>query len=370
MWTKKIKPFAIAGAAAMVITLAPGLAVAQTQPPLQNGPYGAAPYGQMPARQMSPPMSPQIGTVNYIQGQVSVNGAPVTAAQMGRMGIGQNDVLNTGVGKAEILLTPGVFLRLGNNAGVRMISTDLAAPRVEVVSGEALIEVDRNIPNARVDVMVHGADAAIVKAGLYRFNATTGDVAVYDGKVDVNFNGQSKEISGGHEIALNGGPLKSVHFDKKSRDDLYVWSNVRSNYLAEASGSMAQNIYAGESPYWGGTGWYWDPYFDAWSWLPGDGLFWSPFGYPFYSAGLWPYYGGFYGHGGYGHGFGHGWNGHGGAAGFTGHAGLGSAAIARSGGFHGSGFAGGGGFHGGGFGGGGFHGGGGGFHGGGGGGRR
>jgi hypothetical protein len=286
-------------------------------------------------------MMPPAGTVNYVQGQVSVNGMPVTAADMGRIAIEPNDALTTGVGKAEVLLTPGVFLRVGNNANVRMISTDLAAPRVEIVSGEALIEVDRNIPGARVNVMERGADAAIVKAGLYRFDATTGNIAVYDGKLDVSFNGQSKGVGGGHQLALNNGPkLKTTDFDKKTQDELYAWSNVRSNYLAEANAATAQYIYEGYAPY-SGLGWYWNPYYAMWSWLPGDGYFWSPFGYPFFSVAWAPYFGA----------FGHGWYGHGPVAGFAGHAGIGSAAIARSGGFAGAGLRGGGfaggGFHGG-----------------------
>jgi hypothetical protein len=57
---------------------------------------------------------------------------------------------------------------------------------------------------------------------------------------------------------------------------------VRAQYLAEANQSTARTVYVSGGGWWG-PGWYWNPYFAMYSWLPGDGFFWSPFGYPFFS---------------------------------------------------------------------------------------
>jgi len=97
--------------------------------------------------------------------------------------------------------------------------------------------------------------------------------------------------------------------------------------------STAQSAYSGYGPFWG-AGWYWNPYFAFWSWLPGDGYFFSPFGYPFFSPAYVMYAPGFY-RGGFGH-----------RGGFParGFASGGVALAPRAGGFAG----GGGGFHGGG----------------------
>ena len=47
---------------------------------------------------------------------------------------------------------------------------------------------------------------------------------------------------------------------------------------------------------WGGWGgWYWDPWFSAFTFMPAGGIFYSPFGWGFYSPGLVyraPFYGG------------------------------------------------------------------------------
>jgi len=222
------------------------------------------------------------GTVNYVEGQVSIDGKPLNARQDGNTQVQPNQSLMTANGKAEMLLSPGVFVRTGSNSEVRLVSNGLVAPTIEVVRGQAMVEVDQKLKDARIDVLEHGATASILKDGLYRFDSDANRVEVVDGQMRITENGQSKDIGKGKEIVLNGEPLKAVGFDRKAEDDLYHWSSVRSSYLAEANGATAQNIYVGYGPDWG-SGWYWSPYFAAWSWLPGDGFFYSPFGYPFFS---------------------------------------------------------------------------------------
>lgn len=284
------------------------------------------------------------GTINYVEGQVSLNGNPIGTNQSGQLTMQNGQMVSTGQGKAEILLSPGAFLRVGNNSQVQMINSGLANPRVEVVAGEAMLEVDAKPKMAALDVMVRGADASILKEGLYKFDAGEGVVGVIDGKVAVTDNGQTKDFGKGKEVALNGGGvLKTVSFDPKAEDELYRWSDVRASYEAEANAASAQNIYVNGG--WGmgyGPGWFWNPYFDTFAWMPYDGFFWSPFGYPFFSPAYAVYVPRFYG----GHSF---------AAGarpaFTGRAGVATPnfrASVPAAHFAGGGFAGGG-FHGGGF---------------------
>jgi hypothetical protein len=226
------------------------------------------------------------GTVNYIEGQVSIDGNPMAVKQDGSAALNANQVLSVGNGKAEILLSPGTFLRVGNNSEIRMISPTLADPSVEVVRGEAMVEVDYKPKQARLDIMERGVTADLLKEGLYRFDADEAKVEVIDGKAAIADNGQNKEIGKGKELVLNGAGLKPVSFDRKKEDDLYRWSDVRASYLAQANEASARTVYVGGG--WGmgwGPGWFWNPYFATYSWLPGDGYFWSPFGYPFFSPG-------------------------------------------------------------------------------------
>ena len=86
-------------------------------------------------------ISAKPGAVNYIEGPVSINGTPLTANAK-RVFVNTNDSLETASGsKAEMLLTPGVFVRLGSASSVKMVSPSLADTAIEVTRGEVVVEV-------------------------------------------------------------------------------------------------------------------------------------------------------------------------------------------------------------------------------------
>ena len=268
------------------------------------------------------------GTLNYVEGQVAVAGRTVSTRSVGSVQVRSNQVLETGQGRAEMLLTPGVFLRLGDNSSVRMVSPGLANTRVEVLRGQAIVEVAELFKDNNLWIGMNGASTRLDKQGLYAFNADTQLVQVFDGKATVQQNDRQKDLGKGRELALNG-TWKVAHFDTKSQaaqDPLYAWSNLRSEYEAEASMQSAKNVFVAGGPYWYGPGWYWNPYWDMYGFIPGEGIWYSPFGWPFYSPYIAYGYGFGYGFGGYGRGF----------VGVRGHGHLSGGAVA----LRGSGFAG------------------------------
>lgn len=315
---------------------------------------------------------PQPGTINFIEGQASIGSQSLTDKSVGSTTLMAGQSLATQNGRAEILLTPGIFLRVGDNSSVRMVSPGLANTVLSLDKGRAMLEVTEIRPQNNVRIEEDGASAQVLKTGLYDFDADHAQIRVFDGKAKVQAGDQQTDVKGGHELTLNNSPkLKAQSFDKKAHeDDLYRWASLRSSYLAEANVDIARRYaggYGAAPGLWYGTGWYWDPWFGSYTFLPADGIFFNPFGWgfysPFYAYGA-PYFGfGYYHH------FGAGYHPpfvarEGGRAGFS----RGAFGSPR-GGFNGrtGGFARSGGFARGGFGGGGFHGGAGGFHGGGGG---
>ncbi|MGB8062095.1 MAG: FecR domain-containing protein [Candidatus Sulfotelmatobacter sp.] len=302
------------------------------------------------------------GTLNYVEGQASMGEQALNSKSVGTADLENGQVLETGNGKAEMLLTPGVYLRLGSNSSVKMVSNSLTNTQVSLRQGEAMLEVDDLYKENFIHISQPGADTRVVKTGLYDFNANDQLVRVFDGKAIVSADDRNTTVKKGREVALNSARLKATHFNKKEltqNNDLYRWSSLRSEYLSEANIDEAQAYYANGwyGPGWWGPGWYWDSWFDGFTFLPGDGFFYNPFGWGFYSPLMaWdaPYYGGFRGY--------HHFDGTRSVAigrGFHNHAVTSFRGGYGAGGFHGGGFHGGG-FHGGGFGGGGFHGGGGG----------
>ncbi len=53
----------------------------------------------------------------------------------------KGQTLATEDARAEVLLTPGVFLRLGSHSSFKMVSNLLSDTRLEVLSGTAIVEV-------------------------------------------------------------------------------------------------------------------------------------------------------------------------------------------------------------------------------------
>jgi hypothetical protein len=290
----------------------------------------------------------QPGTLNYVEGQVSLEAAALNTRSVGNTTIQPGQTLTTKIGRAEILLTPGVFLRVGSNSTLRMVSPDLTHTEVALEKGKADIEVDQIYKENDILIDQGGAQTQLLKVGLYAFNVPKGTMRVFNGEAAVFAQGSDDKqkpvlVKASHKLALGSSPAKPQHFDKEgSQDGLYAWSSLRSEYLGEANENLATE-YAGVDGV--NPGWFWDPAFLGYTWLPGDGMLFSPFGYGFYS----PLYleggGVFYNRGGFGRG------------GYRG-------GYGPRGGHYGGGVRPGGGFHGGV--GGGFHGGGGGFHGGGG----
>jgi hypothetical protein len=248
---------------------------------------------------------PQPGTVNYIEGQVAIGSQALDDKSVGSAKLRAGQTLSTDNGRAEILLTPGILLRVDNHSVLQMVSPGLADTITTLNKGRALVEVTEIHPQNNVRIGEGGASIQLLKPGLYDFDANRGLIRVFDGKAVVQIAGRQIDLDGGHQLNLTAsGKLKSQKFDRaSSTDDFYRWASLRSSYLAEANVDAARR-YAGASGFapsvWYGDGWYWDPWFGAYTFIPGDGIFFDPFGWGFYSP--WfafgaPYFG--YGYGGY-----------------------------------------------------------------------
>lgn len=293
------------------------------------------------------------GTLNYVEGSATLDGQTIGQHAVGSAMLGPGQTITTTNGRVEVLLTPGVYLRLAHDSAVQMVSPDLTNTVVRVEHGRAAIEVDQLFKGNDIHIVEDNVPVQLIKTGLYEFDADRGGVLVFSGEAAVQkADGKWETIKSKHDLNVaERVTMKPAKFnvDQQEQSGLYRWSSLRSDYLAEANQQMAGYYGAGYAP-----GWYWDPYMVDYTFL-GAYPFMSPFGWGFYPMGYmgmgWGgiYGGGFYGRGYYGHGPGP----HGPVN--TRAGGFGGPAVHSSQAFHGGGGFGG--FHGGGMG--GFHGGGG-----------
>jgi hypothetical protein len=309
------------------------------------------------SRQQAAPVGP--GAINYVEGQASLNGQSLAPGSVGTATLRPGQTLDTGNGYVEMLLTPGAFLRVGNNSQVQIISAGLADTKVQLNRGTSMIEVDQLVKGAHLAVTMNGATSEIEKKGLYEFDSSQQAIRVFKGTARVTEAARTQKLESGNQVLLTGNqPLKRHDIDEKTlkTEPLYVWSKTRSEDESQASAMAASNAGAYAMA---GPGWFWDPAWNFYGFWPLEAELYSPFGWGFYS----PAFFGFYG--GYGLGFGYGypayWYGHPGfgthivrpgiSTRVNGFRGASSFRTPAAGGFHGGGFHSGsmgGGFHGGG----------------------
>jgi hypothetical protein len=221
------------------------------------------------------------GTLNYVEGQAAMGGQSLDAKSVGTE-LGEGQSITTLNGKAEILLTPGVFLRLGPNTSATIVKASLTDTEVQLNQGHAMIEADQVFPANHLRVTQGPFAIDLQKRGLYDFDAAENQVRVFDGEAVATNGSHRIELKGGHELNVATGDMKAHGYDKKAFEgDLYNWSSLRSSYLAEANITAARTYVSGPG-FWG-AGWYWNSWYGAYTFIPADGFFYAPFGWGFYS---------------------------------------------------------------------------------------
>jgi hypothetical protein len=247
---------------------------------------------------------PRPGTVNYVEGAASLEGRPLRQKDLGSLAMDAGEVLSTAQGKAEILLTPGVFLRLDDRSSIKMVAPDITPTQVELDQGRIGIEVDELYPQNDLEIIVAGVTTQLLKPGYYEFDANPARVQVFHGRASVAVGDDKfRLVKDHHEFTLgDNAKVKPANFVARGvGDSLYNWSSLRSEYLAQANNQIAGQ-YAGVDGF--SPGWYWDPYMWDYTFIGMD-PYWSMFGYGFYPPWGWDggYWGGYYGGGYYGGGY-------------------------------------------------------------------
>ena len=224
------------------------------------------------------------GVVNYTEGAVRLNGQPVESTVTHYPDIKENGVLSTAEGRAEILLTPGVVLRLAENGSVKMLTNRLIDTRLELMSGSAVVEADQVAKETKVTVVVRDGAVSIVKPGLYRFDTEPARLKVFRGSAEVETAGVSTPVGSGRMLGLEGGKQAVEKFNAEDTDALDHWSRRRGEYMSIANVSSATSLLnTGFSPMGCVPSWRYNMWFGMNTYMPCSGYLYSPYGYGFWS---------------------------------------------------------------------------------------
>ncbi|MEO8648869.1 MAG: FecR family protein [Acidobacteriota bacterium] len=238
-------------------------------------------------------ISARAGGVNFAQGAVAVLRKDGTGSRLikgDKLEIG--DRVSTGAdGRAEILLNPGSYLRLGGNSAFEFKTTSLDDLKLLVDRGSAILEVFA-ADDFDVFIKTPKVTFRLFETGVYRIDVKDNGfstIAVWKGKAMVN--GSEEAIKDGREATVGANGVTVAKFDRDDKDSLEVWSKERAKELAKYSASLKQKSmrtalmqsFLGRSwNMYNSFGlWVYDPFGRSFCFLP-FGYGWnSPYGYGF-----------------------------------------------------------------------------------------
>jgi len=187
-------------------------------------------------------VSTHSGVIYYFDGAVSVDNQPLEP-HMGQFpSVPLGAELRTAQGHAEVLLTPGVLLRIGDNSAIRMLSNDLTNARVELQAGSAI--VDSSDPSSGTSVTLIFKDWQVhsSEAGTYRIDSDPPRVWVLKGDAEVMTanGGRPIKVQEGRDLPL-ATALRSEPSTAEPADSLSEWSKGRRESIL-ADNSITQQI--------------------------------------------------------------------------------------------------------------------------------
>lgn len=199
-------------------------------------------------------ISTHSGVVYFFEGSVFL-GDQRLEQKFGRFPeVGEGRELRTEHGRAEVLLTPGVFLRVGENSSIRMISNKLADTQVELIGGSAILEANDARKDDFVTVIHKNWQVRVPQTGVYRIDSDPPQLQVYKGGIEVSTN--SKDAS----VAVKEGetlPLAELLLPERTTtagsDPFKNWAMSRSQTIA-ADNTTAAGIIDDPNQVDNGTG--------------------------------------------------------------------------------------------------------------------
>ena len=181
-------------------------------------------------------ISSKAGKVNLVEGAVLVERSTGK-----NTGLNKSDELKVGEkvstgsnGKAEILLNPGSYLRLGENSEFEFATTELDDLQLKLNRGSAIFEVLTNSEQGFiVGIQTPQTKTFILESGVYRIDILADNstkVSVWKGKAQIGEK-DAQFIKGGKSATVKNSLVAIAKFDRDNKDALDTWSKLRAKDL-------------------------------------------------------------------------------------------------------------------------------------------
>jgi hypothetical protein len=186
-------------------------------------------------------ISTHAGLIHFFEGPVYLGDQPLES-HLGRFPyVSPGVILRTEEGRAEVLLTPGVFLRLGQRSAIRMLTSDLADTQVELLGGSAVVDSGPPNSDTSVTLIYKNWRVHFLEEGHYRIDSDPPRLVVKQGEAEVSAG------PGGRRVAVH--PWTSLPFadvlvtepsSMEPADSLRDWANGRNASISADNSITAQ----------------------------------------------------------------------------------------------------------------------------------
>ena len=184
------------------------------------------------------------------------------------------DVVRTELGgRVEMLLNPGSYLRLGENSEFELVNSSLDNLEFRLLRGTAIVEATgTDDTELMINITTPHTSMAIVRHGLYRLNVVPEDATeliVRKGRVMLNDDSHTK-VKGGNKVIIsanNPSIAKLTSEEKKSKDDVELWSKERAEALAKANRKISDRMLVGAFNTFRTSDWLFNSYRSSGFWF-------------------------------------------------------------------------------------------------------
>ncbi|MEN6607056.1 MAG: hypothetical protein ABFD60_07410 [Bryobacteraceae bacterium] len=228
------------------------------------------------------PFSVQPGLIHCSEGDVLLANDEVNVKFGDFPVMFAGEELKTGHGRAEVLFSPGVFVRTGYDSSFRLLSTGPTGSHLEFLTGSLIVEALAIPEKQPITVSFGDISVYLAKAGLYRFDADPAALRVFAGSAVVETGGRKLEIEKVRILPFDG-RFTPAKYKDKSTDALDNWSRRRTTLLQRANFAFWRaarengNILKS-------TGWVSSPRFHVLTYVPKKSGCCSGYGYCFHNG--------------------------------------------------------------------------------------
>jgi hypothetical protein len=186
-------------------------------------------------------ISTRSGIVHFFEGSVYLGDQPLEP-HLGKFpSLAQGATLRTEAGRAEVLLTPGVFLRMGERSAVLMVDNELADTQVELQTGSVILDSGEPNPDTSVTLIYKDWKIHPLQQGVYRIDSDPPRLWVRQGQAEVSAGAKGPPVlaESGMTMPL-AGVLVPEQSNELSIDALSTWADGRNESISADNAITAQ----------------------------------------------------------------------------------------------------------------------------------